>query len=772
MFNYKDGWIVNDNGFSYDTEYTKASVFAMCNGYMGSRGTFEEMEPQAGLFAGNYINGIYDAPHNLLREREIVNIQDWCLIKFWIDGEPFDLTTGTILSYKRWMDLRDAILHREVRWKTPKGKIVVLKTDRFVSMTEIHCALINWQIEAENECDITIESGINGAVTNIHKDHFKDFLSYGCDKYIYLETVTREMNYHIGTASADSIEASAGTLIDKKIINKNKKYICSCYSGHLGQGQFIKIIKMVSVYTSRDFEDVKNSCIKDLNKILSEGYEKIKASHINRWSELWKEADMAIEGDDKAQIGIRFSIYHLLNSAPYHSSSISYPARSLSGQDHRGSIFWDTEIFIAPFFINTLPEVALNMLMYRYLTLQGARNKAKSLGFKGAYYAWESHETGDEKCHSRVFRNPKTGRLIVSHFRDAQIHVCADIAYCIRQYYDATLDMEFITKYGAEMVCEIARFFASRVTYNKVKKLYMIKKVLGPDEYHELVDNNAFTNVMTKESISIALTILKLVKHKDHESYNDLCLKIGLDEDELIVWQDVYDRMYIPCPDKETCLIEQFNRYFMLEDCGVNDIKARQSDSSHYLGGKYGICTKTQIIKQADVIMLLYLMRDRYSSEVKKANFEYYEPRTENGSSLSPMAYSLVAADINNIEWSYKYFLHTAFMDLEAKGFYRNHGVHPCSLAGAWQTVVNGYCGITLKEDGVHWREPHMPVHWSRIRFTIKWHGYDILFDYHDKDFKATLGSSQKDTSIPFFVNGGMNYLTSGHEIVLEGNMK
>ena len=225
MFEYKDGWIIADTHFGYDTEYTKASVYAMCNGYMGNRGTFEEMDPKRGLYVGNYINGIYDAPANLLREREIVNIQDWCSINLWIDDEQFDLSQGTILYLKRWMDLREAILHREIKWQSPNGKIISLKTERFVSMTEMHIGLIKWELKAHNECGIVITSGINADISNKHVYHFKDFLSHMDEGHIYLETVTKEMDYHVGVACTHIIDVSNGVQLNKKSINDNKKHV-------------------------------------------------------------------------------------------------------------------------------------------------------------------------------------------------------------------------------------------------------------------------------------------------------------------------------------------------------------------------------------------------------------------------------------------------------------------------------------------------------------------------------------------------------------------
>lgn len=767
MFKFRDGWIIEDDQFSYESEYTKASVYALCNGYMGNRGTFEEMEAQKGLYVGNYVNGIYDAPGSKLREREVVNIQDWCSIRVMIDQEPFDLLMGKIIEFKRWINLKEAVLCRKIKWKSPKGKVITIESERFVSITNIHCGLIRWSLKAEDDCDVIIDSGVDANATNIHKYHFNKFSSLLEDDYLYLETVTKELSYIIGTACSDKISTSEGVKVQKKAIKSSTKYIFNRYRASLKNGDAINLQKNAVIYTSRDDGDPRINCINDLNSINSIGYDCVKEKHLARWQFLWKESDMIIEGDDKAQIGIRFSIYHLLNSAPYHSSSISYPARSLSGQDHRGSIFWDTEIFITPFFTYSMPEIAKNMLIYRYKTLDGARRKAVRLGYKGAYYAWESHETGDEKCHSRVFRYADTGRLMVNHFWDAQIHVSADIAYCIWQYYETTGDLEFLFNFGAEIVFEIARFFTSRVIWNKQMRKYVIKGVIGPDEYHEMIDNNAFTNAMAKESIVIALKVLELMKCTNNGRYDQLSRKIALTEDEIDRWKETKEKLFIQEPDEATGIIEQFSGYFKLENCSVKEALSRRIKPGEYLGGKKGICAKTQINKQADVIMYLYLLRDRFSDEVKKENWLFYEPRTEHGSSLSTMAYALVAADIGMLEWSYKYFLHSAFMDLEARGVYSNHGVHPCSLAGAWLTIVNGYSGITAGEKSIKWRKPHIPEKWKKISFKIKWHGTEIRFIYENGIYSAFIEKVGKYEEIPFSINGEIRTLTAENRITI-----
>lgn len=770
LFEYEDGWIIRDTGFDRESEYTKASAYALCNGYLGNRGTLEEIEATSGHLVGTYINGIYDAPGGVLREREFVNVQHWASIRLQVDGDPLDLTTGRVLSFKRWMDLRDAVLHREVRWQSPQGKVIGLASERFVSLAQIHFGFVRWRLEVEDDCNIVIASGIDAEVLNVRTDdHFAESSHDRDEDVIYLETTTKEMGYRIGVACDDHLAFAQGIEIGKQVVTKDSAYIANEYSADLSGGDVAEITKVASIHTSRDDapDGVRERCTSTLREVAATGYETAKTRHTHRWAELWNESDMVIEGDDEAQIGVRFAIYHLLNSAPYHSSEISYPARSLSGQDHWGSVHWDTEIFIVPFFTYSLPEVARNMLVYRHRTLNGARRKAARLGYRGAYYAWESHENGDEKCPSYVFMNDRTGRLMRNFFWDRQIHISADIVYAIWQYYAVTDDVEFLVDYGAEIAAEVARFHESRVFYDVTKEEYIVTDVMGPDEYHESVDNNAYTNALIKDAFAKALRMLELVRAADPEGHAALVQKIGLDQSEVEQWEEVHDRLFVPAPDPATSVIEQFSGYLDLEEIEVEEAYSRRIKPDEYLGGIGGIVDRTQVIKQADVIMLLYLMRDQFSSEVKRANWEYYDPRTEHGSSLSPMAHALVAADAGLDEQAYKLFRHTALMDLDPQYFsgYFNHGVHPCSLEGAWLAVVNGFAGITPGEDGVHWREPNMPSHWEKLDFGLKWHGHAIRFTYAEGAFSAALETADEGVQVPFFIGERQEVLTPGSEI-------
>lgn len=439
------------------------------------------------------------------------------------------------------------------------------------------------------------------------------------------------------------------------------------FTADLQPDQEMELTKWCALYESRFSEgDLYTLCRAELDTVCAMGYDALRAEHTGCWQKRWEASDVRIEGDDEAQMGIRFAVFHLLAAAPFHDDRISIPARGLQGQDYYGSIFWDCEIFVLPLFTYTQPQVARNILRYRYHTLAGAKRKAQKLGFQGAYYAWQSQETGDEQCDLYVFANPITGEPIRSYFADEQIHISADIVYAVWQYYQATGDERFWLEGGAEIAVEVARFFASRV--HRGKDRYELRSVLGPDEYHERVNNNAYTNALARFSIETALEVLRILKEGHPQEYASLKAAARLADEDLATWKEVANKLYVPAPNPQTRLIPQFDGYFELRDEPVEETRKRLAHSDLHPGGLLGPYQETQNIKQADVVMLLYLLRDCYDTETKLANWRYYEPCTAHDSSLSPMAYSLVAADVGMVDWAYKYFLYTAHIDLASYG--------------------------------------------------------------------------------------------------------
>lgn len=712
-YRFDDGWILREECFTPEEESSRATVFALANGVFGCRGAPEYLSPKLEGVKGTYINGIYDTPRGLLTEREIPNVQDWTLIQARVNGEPLDFTTGSLTDYRRELNMRDGTMIWGGRWTSPSGALVVMESERFLSMTHPTVGVIRWSLTAETDVELQVISGVDGEVNNRWAEHFRDVRCQHLPDGVYVETDTFEPGFRIGVATREqvasdvSVEVSQLPPEDRRVL---RQHLLS-----LRAGETITLTKWASLRENRFTQgDLLEACSRDLEVVTSLGFDEVRRLHAERWAELWSQSGVQVEGDSAAQLGIRFAQFHLLAAAPYRNDRISMPARGLQGQDYYGSIFWDFEIFVLPMLAYTQPKAARNALMYRVHTLEGAMRKASGLGYRGAYYAWQSQETGDEQCDLYVFTNPVTGEKVRSYFADEQIHISADVVYAMWQYYEATGDVSIWHDGGARVTAEVARFFVSRAVWNEERKRYELRTVLGPDEYHERIDNNAFTNTMARHAIRCAMRVAKIVGTAD----------LGVDDDELDEWQNFADKLYVPQPDPQTKLIPQFDGFFQLPDVPLEVTLREFEKPENRFAGVNGPFQKSQNSKQADVVMLLYLFRDQYDAETKKANWEYYEPRTAHLSSLSPMAYSLVAADVGRMDWAYKYYIHTSHIDLDAAGPHWNLGIHAASLGGAWLAIAHGFCKLRLTLEGVRldgW--PALPPGWSKVELPFCWHG-------------------------------------------------
>ncbi|WP_368259634.1 glycosyl hydrolase family 65 protein, partial [Enterococcus sp. 2201sp1_2201st1_C11_2201SCRN_220225] len=479
-----------------------------------------------------------------------------------------------------------------------------------------------------------------------------------------------------------------------------------------------------ATYNENDVAEPAKAAATAISTAKTVGFEALFQDHCRIWDELWQQADVVIEGDEEAQLALRYSIYHLLSIAPRHSDQVSIPARGLSGQTYKGAVFWDTEMFMLPFYMRTLPKVARNLLLYRVHTLPGALEKAQSYGFQGAFYAWESQEGGFDATSDYNVTDVFTKRPMRTYFKDKQIHISGDIAYAIGEYVKCTGDYSLILAGGAEVIFQCAAFYASYSYYKPNKERYEFVDVIGPDEYHERVYNNAYTNKIASETLKLALNLWSELEDEYSEFLEILLGKTGL-EGQRSIWQELVSKLYLQEPDQNG-LIEQFDGYFQLEDTTVADVRSRLLDSKEYWGGAYGVAADTQIIKQADVILMLQLFGEEYPLEFLQKNWEYYEPRTEHGSSLSACLYALVACRFGNQEWAYPFFMKTATVDLSGKskqyaGTIYIGGTHPAANGGAWMTAVLGFAG--LKETGEVTATPRLPEKWQSVTFKTHYQG-------------------------------------------------
>jgi kojibiose phosphorylase len=474
------------------------------------------------------------------------------------------------------------------------------------------------------------------------------------------------------------------------------------------------------------------------------------------WAERWRHAAVTIEGDDQADRALHFAAYQLLSAANPDDERTSVGARGLTGDAYSGHVFWDTEIFLLAFYTLCWPDAARAMLMYRYHTLPAARAKAARLGYRGALYAWESADTGDETTPPSVeLPNGETMAVLCGLIEH---HISADIAFAVHQYWQATGDNDFLLHAGAEILLETARFWASRVSL-AADALFHIHDVIGPDEYHERVDDNAYTNGMAQWNIEAALDVARLIGEKWPERWRELRATLDLDTDELARWSDVAARLYTGF-DPASGLFEQFRGFFDLEPIDLASYEPRNVPIDMLIGRER--TARSQAIKQADVLMLISLLWDRFRPEVRAKNFRYYEPRCAHGSSLSPGVHALFAARLGDMAIADAYFRETESIDLGDTMGNLAGGVHMAALGSLWQTVVLGYAGLSLQSDRVS-LEPRLPSRWTSLSFTVRWR--TSVLRIRISAAACTVNATMLEgTSLCVAVNGAAQELHEGEE--------
>ncbi|MDR2938861.1 MAG: glycoside hydrolase family 65 protein, partial [Clostridiales bacterium] len=468
------------------------------------------------------------------------------------------------------------------------------------------------------------------------------------------------------------------------------------------------------------------------------GYESLKIRHNLAWENIWANSQVEC-GQEYAQQALNYSLYHLHSIAPRHSGSMSIPARGLSGQTYKGAVFWDTEIFMFPFFVHTEPKVARALISYRIETLTGALKKAREYGLRGAFYAWESQEGGTEGCTDYNVTDVFTGRPVRTYFRDKQIHISGDIAYAIGNYYDMTGDDSILLNGGAEVVFECARFYLSRAYQNIDTGAAEFLDVVGPDEYHERVNNNAFTNRLAKYCFDKAIEYSNYLSGKYPTEYSGLFhrLSYGADLEKI---KSIAGLVYKPNIVNE--VIEQFDGYFKLEACSLQTVRSRLLDPREYWGSSNGVAAHTQIIKQADVISMMHLFSGDFSEAEVRANWEYYEPRTEHGSSLSACMYALTACRVGRPDLAYEFFMKSATIDLTGEGkdwageVYIG-GTHPAANGGAWLIAALGFAGLKVK-NGVISLNPCLPKELAYLRFPVNIAGKKYIINIEEGSHSVT----------------------------------
>ena len=462
------------------------------------------------------------------------------------------------------------------------------------------------------------------------------------------------------------------------------------------------------------------------------GYDALCEAHLAHWSRRWAESDVELDGDPFLQQAIRFGLYHVLIAAPQHDDDVSIGAKTLSGAGYRGHVFWDTELFMVPPLTLTQPHLARNLLMYRYHRLAGARAKARENGYQGAMFPWESADTGSEVTPKWSHPDAE-GKRIRIWTGELEQHLTSDIAYAIMQYWRWTGDDAFLRDYGAEIVLDGARFWASRAEWNAAAGRYEMNHVIGPDEYHEDVNNSVFTNRMVRWHLETAQQVWRWLDEQHPTKAEALAVALDLDDTAFSHWQDVIDHLTIPF-DEERQVYIQFDNFFDLAPVDVLAFEPRVASLQSVFG--HEPTQKLQIIKQADVVMMIALLGEQLGDKAAlRRNWDTYYPMCDQGSSLSPAAHAWVAARLGLVNLARDLFEHAASIDLRDNKGNARDGIHGAACGGLWQAIAFGFAGLHLTDDGPA-LDPHLPPGWDRLRFSVRYHGERYTFTIEGGDVR------------------------------------
>ncbi|MDW8300424.1 MAG: hypothetical protein RML95_13930, partial [Anaerolineae bacterium] len=629
-------WLVSESPFNPFKLHHTETIFTVGNGFMGVRGTFEE--GYSGDLATTLVHGIFNHAEGDLVP-DIVNLPNPLPVQVTVDGELFHMTAGRVLGFRRTLDLKRALLTREVLWRTSQGAIVKLTFERFASLTEEHLLVQRVRVRALlGSPQIEMRSSVDAKVTNLGVQHLTDLHTSIHDSEILVTARTNQSNYGIAVCAAHDLSIASPVQSDAERV---------FYTFTLPQENEVSLTKISAIYTTRQGDQPSRMAQETARAALKKGYETLFAAHCAAWEQYWHTSDVLIEGDELAQRAIRFTTYHVLIAAPRHDERVSIGAKTLSGLGYKGHVFWDTELFMLPMLTVTQPKLARNLLMYRYHNLQGARNKARANGYEGAMFPWESTDTGEETTPQWSHPQPDGTRIRI-WTGDNEQHISTDIAYAVLQYWRWTGDDEFFVRYGAEIVLDTAVFWGSRAEYNAEQDRYELRMQIGPDEYHENVNNSAFTNSMVRWHLQQALAVRNWLLTHHREAGEALLTRLSITEARCAKWSEIAQKMYVP-RDPETGVLEQFDGFFNLERLDLTHWQPRVANMDWILGHER--TQRTMVIKQADIVMLMALLGDQFgSTEEQQANWDFYYPLVDHGSSLSPSIHAWVAARLGLLE--------------------------------------------------------------------------------------------------------------------------
>jgi trehalose/maltose hydrolase-like predicted phosphorylase len=720
-------WLLPVEGWTTRYEPGIEGALALVNGYLGTRAAVEE--GSAASTPATFLNGVFDAASEAVAQvaatpdrqviaaptPELVVAPDWSRLRVLVEGAPLTLETAEVLGHRRTLDLRRGVLLRDWRLRQG-GRTTRLRSLRFLSLDDRHVlgqvvelAAEDWSgqaaVEAIVDGDVTNEGGVRHLV-----EHRTRPLAPG----MLLETVTAGRRIGICLATSAVMAGDHGRAAVED--DPGRRALVWRCRFDASPGRAVRLDKLVTVFTGRDDPDPAASAAARLREASAAGLPAVLARSQAAWADRWATADVEVTGDADLQRRIRFAIYHLIGCADPGDPRAAPGARSLTGERYKGHVFWDNETFVLPFFVFTHPPSARASLGYRHHTLPAARANARAHGWQGAAYAWESADTGQDVTPPYLITAGERKDVLTGQ---QEHHLNADVGFALWQYWQATGDERYLLAEGAEILFELARFWASRAERGADGRWH-VRVVIGPDEYHEGVDDNAYTNQLAAWLLGRAAELAARLATHHPDRWEPLAARLGLDGAEPDGWRAVAAGL-VDGLDPQSGRIEQHRGFYQLEEVDLAPFQRRTTTMDVVLGWER--LGRLKLVKQADVVMLLAMLGERYPRAVQEANFRYYEPLTVHDSSLSPAAHALVAARLGDLDTAGRYLAQASRLDLDFEdGVTAAGGVHIATLGGIWQALVLGFGGMTVR-DGAPSFAPHVPSSWGSLRFRVCWRG-------------------------------------------------
>ena len=754
-----DNWSIIDEGFDAERVKSSESLFSIGNGAMGQRANFEE-HYSGETFQGSYIAGIYYPDKTKVGWwkngypeyfAKVLNAPNWIGIDIEINGENLDLANcKSISNYKRELNMKEGVYYRSFHATLQNGTNIAVKVTRFLSLDLDELGVINYKITPLNgDAKIVykpyLDAGVHNEDANWEEKFWEPLNVQHSGNEAFVTARTFKTHFTATTFMQNTILLEGNNLnISPSNVEKTSDKIQFTYEVAVAKGQTSSIQKLGGYTVSLNHENTQNAAQNVITKAISIGHDQLLKNQIQAWAKIWEMSDITIDGDVKAQQGIRFNIFQLNQTYLGKDSRLNIGPKGFTGEKYGGSTYWDTEAYCIPFYMATKDQqVARNLLTYRYNQLDKAIENAGKLGFKNGAALYPMVTMNGEECHNEW------------EITFEEIHRNGAIAFAIFNYFRFTGDYSYIPEKGLEVLIGIARFWHQRATYSTYRNQYVILGVTGPNEYENNVNNNFYTNYLAKWCIDYTVEQINKVEKEYTSDYARIMSKVNLDNAEIAHWKAVADNMYFPYSKEHDVYLQQ-DGFLDKELIKVHDLDRSQRPINQKWS--WDRILRSPYIKQADTLQGFYFFEDHFSKEQLEKHFDFYEPFTVHESSLSPCVHSIQAATLGRMEQAYTFYLRTSRLDLDDYNKEVEEGCHITSMAGTWMSIVEGFGGMRVKNDTLHF-EPRIPKEWE---------GYSFKINFRNQILKISV--RQNETSFSLEGNKEISVFINGKEVLVEPN--